>query len=55
MAAVILVSREIAARLGPEFVLGRTALLGVKGRTQPVEVVEILATAPVPAALTTVN
>jgi adenylate cyclase len=51
MEAVILVSRDIAARLGAEFVFGRTALLGVKGKTQPVEVVEILAQAPVPAAL----
>ncbi len=40
--AVILVSRDIAARLGPEFILGRTGQLPVKGRSQPVEVVEIL-------------
>jgi class 3 adenylate cyclase len=53
--AVILVSREIAARLGPEFVQGRTALLAVKGKKQPVEVIEILATAAVPAALSSVS
>ncbi len=41
--ATILISREIAARLGPQFVLGRVALLPVKGRSQPVEVVEVLA------------
>jgi adenylate cyclase len=41
--ATILVSREIAARLGPWFVLGRTAVLPVKGRTDPIEVVELLA------------
>jgi adenylate cyclase len=40
--ATILVSKEIAARLGSEFVLGRTALLPVKGMSRPVEVVEIL-------------
>jgi adenylate cyclase len=40
--AVILVSREIASRLGPEFTLGRTNELPVKGRSQPVEVVEVL-------------
>jgi class 3 adenylate cyclase len=41
--AVILVSKEIAARLGPEFMLGRTNELPVRGRSQPVEVVEVLA------------
>jgi adenylate cyclase len=40
--AVILVSRDIAARLGPTFRLGRTDELPVKGRRQPVQVVEIL-------------
>jgi adenylate cyclase len=53
--AVILVSRDIAARLGPEFVLGRTALLAVKGKKQPVEVVEILSQAAVPAPLSSVS
>jgi adenylate cyclase len=43
LAATILVSRDLAARLGPEFSLGRAALLPVKGRAQPVEVVEVLA------------
>jgi adenylate cyclase len=43
LAATILVSKPIAARLGPEFVLGRAAQLTVKGRSQPVEVVEVLA------------
>lgn len=40
--ATILVSREIAVQLGSTFALGRTASLSVKGRTQPVEVIEIL-------------
>jgi class 3 adenylate cyclase len=43
LAATILVSSQIAARLGPEFVLGRTAQLPVKGKSQAVEVVEVLA------------
>jgi adenylate cyclase len=42
LSATILVSKEIAARLGCAFVLGRTALLPVKGKSQPVEVVEVL-------------
>jgi adenylate cyclase len=42
LAATILVSKDIAARLGPQFRLGRAALLPVKGRAQPVEVVEVL-------------
>ena len=41
--ATILVSREIAARLGTEFVLGRTAVLPVKGKARPVEVTEVVA------------
>jgi len=40
--ATILVSRQIAARLGPEFALGRTALLPITGSKQFVEVVEVL-------------
>lgn len=48
LTATILVSRQIAARLGSEFVLGRTALLPVKGKSQPVEVVEVLGRAPPP-------
>jgi adenylate cyclase len=43
LAATILVSRQIAARLSTGFSLGRTALLPVKGRAQPVEVIEVLA------------
>jgi adenylate cyclase len=43
LAATILVSRDVADHLGPEFSLGRAALLPVKGLTQPVEVVEVLA------------
>jgi adenylate cyclase len=43
LAATILVSKDIAVRLGPQFVMGRAALLPVKGRAQPVEVVEVLA------------
>ncbi len=44
--ATVLVSSEISARLGPEFVLGRTATLPVKGKKQPIEVVEVLGLAP---------
>jgi adenylate cyclase len=40
--AVVLVSREIAARIGPRFVLGRSALMSVKGSRQSLEVVEVL-------------
>lgn len=40
--ATILVSREIAVRLGAEFVLGRTAILSVKGKARPVEVIEVV-------------
>lgn len=40
--AVILVSKEIVAGLGPGFTLGRTAVLPVKGSKQPVHVVEVL-------------
>ena len=40
--ATILVSRDVATRLGPKFVFGRSALLPVKGRTDPIEVVELL-------------
>ena len=43
LTATILVSKQIAARLGSEFLLGRVALLPVKGKAQPVEVVEVLA------------
>jgi class 3 adenylate cyclase len=42
MQATILVSKVTADRLGPDFELGRTAVLPVKGKQQPVEVVEIL-------------
>jgi hypothetical protein len=47
------VSGEIASRIGDGFVLGRSALLPVKGKTEPVRVVEVLAPAEdveVPAA-----
>jgi adenylate cyclase len=44
--ATILVSSEIASRLGPEFVPGRTAILPVKGKARPVEVVEVLSGSP---------
>ena len=43
LSATILVSKDIAVRLGPEFVLGRRAMLPVRGLAQPVEVVEVLA------------
>ena len=42
VATTVLVSKDVAMRLGPEFVLGRTAVLPVKGKTQPIEVVELL-------------
>ncbi len=42
MQATILVSRDISAQLGPAFTLGRTATMLVKGKSQPVEVFEIL-------------
>jgi adenylate cyclase len=42
MQATILVSRDISAQLGPAFVLGRTATMLVKGKSQPVEVFEVL-------------
>jgi adenylate cyclase len=42
MQATILVSRDIAAQLGPAFTFGCTATLPVKGKSQPVEVVEVL-------------
>ena len=44
--ATILVSTETAARLGPGFTLGRAAVLPVKGKEQPVEVVEVLSYGP---------
>ena len=40
--ATVLVSGAIASRLGPAFLRGRTATLSVKGRMEPVDVVEIL-------------
>jgi class 3 adenylate cyclase len=42
MQATILVSRDISSQLGPAFTLGRTASMLVKGKSQPVEVVEVL-------------
>jgi adenylate cyclase len=42
LSATVLVSRGIADRLGPAFVLGRTATLPVRGRAGQVEVVEVL-------------
>lgn len=41
--ATILVSKGIADRLGSQFMRGRTATLPVKGRKEPLEVVEMLA------------
>jgi adenylate cyclase len=43
MQATILVSRDISTQLGPAFKLGCTASMPVKGKSQPVEVVEVLA------------
>jgi adenylate cyclase len=42
----ILISEATAARLGPGFVLGRRTALAVKGKTQPVLVVEVLGDEP---------
>jgi adenylate cyclase len=42
----LLVSAATAAHLGPEFELGRRAVLPVKGKELPVEVVEVLGHAP---------
>ncbi len=43
MGATILVSGATAARLGPEVRLGRRAVLPLRGKEHPVEVVEVLA------------
>jgi adenylate cyclase len=40
--ATILVSRVTAVRLGDEFIFGRSAVFPVKGKQQPVAVVEVL-------------
>jgi adenylate cyclase len=40
----ILVTDDTAARLGPEFVLGKCTVCTVRGRAQPVSVVEVLPT-----------
>jgi len=42
----LLISAETAARLGNEFQFGRRAVLAVKGKEHPVEVVEVLSGAP---------
>ena len=42
----ILVTQDTAARLGPEFVLGKRAVCTVRGKAQPVSVVEVLPTTP---------
>jgi len=44
--ATILISRETAIRLGPGFLLGRTAVLPVKGKDRPVEVLEVVDSDP---------
>ncbi len=43
MGATVLVSQEIASRLGPGFRLGRRASMPVKGSSQLIDVVEVLA------------
>jgi adenylate cyclase len=40
--ATIVISEETASCLGPEFTLGRTATMAVKGKEKPVQVVEVL-------------
>ena len=42
MQTTILVSESTAALLGPGFSLGRSALFPVKGKKEPVRVVEVL-------------
>ena len=46
VSATVLVSTDISTRLGPAFALGRAATLPVKGKTQPVQVVEVLSYDP---------
>src|SRR5262245_37189888 len=46
VSATVLVSNEISARLGAAFTLGRAATLPVKGKTHPVQVVEVLGYQP---------
>ena len=41
--ATIVISEETASRLTPEFILGRTATMAVKGKEKPVQVVEVVA------------
>lgn len=40
--ATIVISEVTASRLGPDFKLGRTATVAVKGKEKPVQVVEVL-------------
>jgi adenylate cyclase len=40
--ATVLVSKEISGHLGAAFVRGRNAMMPVKGKVQPIEVIEIL-------------
>ena len=42
MQATIVISQETASRLDANFVFGRTAMFSVKGKAQPVQVVEVL-------------
>lgn len=44
LGVVLLVTEDTAARLGPEFVFGQRAVLPVRGKAQPVGVVEVVAT-----------
>jgi len=46
VSATVLVSNEISMRLGAAFTLGRAATLPVKGKAQPVQVVEVLSYQP---------
>ena len=46
MQATIVISQETASRLDASFVFGRTAMFPVKGKTQPVQVVEVLGNEP---------
>lgn len=40
--ATIVISEATASRLGPGFILGRSATMAVKGKEKPVQVVEVL-------------
>jgi adenylate cyclase len=52
MSTTILVSQDTAQRLGPGFHFGRKAVLPVRGKAQPITVVEVLGRASTVAVAT---